>query len=126
MANEMVPDRTMELKPRKMAVEAEFEDVCALVNSAYDVETGHSGVAFKKRLRFHDPARSDPRLMRALDDMWVLESQGEIIGCVRWVTTGSGRRSSRVSMTGLHYISGGTVQTNHAQKKFCSKLNFNL
>ena len=73
------------MEPRRMDVEKEFDAVCALVNSAYEVETGDSGVAFKKRQRFHEPSRSDDRLIQTLKETWVLERDGGIVGCVRLV-----------------------------------------
>ena len=63
-----------------MDIDKEFQLVCSLVNSAYDDETSDS---FKKTKRFHNPSREDPRLIQTLKETWVVEKDGEIVGCVR-------------------------------------------
>ena len=66
-----------------MDVEKEFDAVCSLVNSAYEVESGDSGVAFKKSKRFQDPSKQNENLMKTLKETWVVELDGRIVGCVR-------------------------------------------
>lgn len=72
------------MKPRPMDVEKEFDDVCSLINDAYEVETGNEGVSFKKKRRYPDPSRGDENLKKNMRETWVVERDGHIVGCVRY------------------------------------------
>lgn len=72
-----------------MNVEEEFDIVCSLVNSAYVIEDGDEGVAFKKRKRYHDPSKDDEKLMKNMRETWVVEKDGRIVGCIRVEIQGS-------------------------------------
>ena len=71
--------------PRLMDVEKEFETICSLVNSAYETTEGDKGIAFKKRKRYHDPSKDDKELMQKMRETWVVEKDGQIVGCVRYL-----------------------------------------
>ena len=71
--------------PRLMDVETEFEEVCSLVNSAYEVYHGDEGTAYKKRERYPNPSRDDKRLMLGLRETWVVLQDGRIVGCIRYM-----------------------------------------
>ena len=69
--------------PRPMGVDREFDQVCSLINAAYVVENGNEGIAFKKQGRYPNPSREDENLMQSMREMWVVEKDGRIAGCVR-------------------------------------------
>ncbi len=67
--------------PRRVDVEKDTEAVVALVNSAYDVETGSEGIAFKKMKRFE--GYPPDALLQTMKESWVIEEEGRIVGVVR-------------------------------------------
>jgi hypothetical protein len=74
----VTPSNNVGCFPRKCN-ESDLDDLIAMVNDTYEVETGDSGIGFKcvKRLTSKDYART------YLEDLWVLrEESGEVVGCV--------------------------------------------
>lgn len=67
------------------ATESDLEEVFDLINDAYEVETGDTGVAFKHTKRFLAHEELRPRLSHAL----VAEEDGKITGVVIFEIMGS-------------------------------------
>ena len=89
----------------RKASETDLNEIMAMVNDTYEVETGDSGIGFKcvKRLTSYEDA------MTYLSDLWILRQpeNGEIIGCVFAKVSKNSQNGSKFVYIGLLAVKVG-------------------